>query len=261
MLDWRKFYEDRQTHYKEILRELGEHDDEYSRWYKSGGYGYDPIQARKWILEETSLSEFRGTCLDIGSGDGFWTWILSEWFHVTGIDPVEGGVELAEAIKKRLPKPIQRRVDFQVGDALDVKDVFDVVFCRAPSFFNYPIYKPTTPDMFDLDRSKLVKVWRENKYDEKIIAEKLKAYPPAESGPQTVQIYEQHWREYLEKMLSITNKVFIFILSTKEDYYGQYIGDTYNHDPEEIKHLFSEYGEHNVYIDSTNTYIVGELYK
>jgi SAM-dependent methyltransferase len=131
---WREFYAARQLHYAEIVKELGEHGDAYSEWYKSGGYGYDPRQSRIWLINETSLADFRGTCLDIGSGDGFWSWLLSEWYHVTGIDPVAGGVEVANVIKRRLPLTIQRRVEFIVGDALDAQNQYDVVFCRAPSF-------------------------------------------------------------------------------------------------------------------------------
>jgi len=159
---WRKFYRDRHIHYADILAELGEHDDAYSAWYRAGGYGYDPKESRLWLIKETSLPDFRGTCLDIGSGDGFWSWLLCEWFHVYGIDPVEGGVELANAVKKRLPLAMQHRVDFMVGDALEVTEQYDVVFCRAPSFFNYPIFKPFDLTMLDVDRARLGEVFRQN---------------------------------------------------------------------------------------------------
>ena len=62
-------------------------------------------------------------------------------------------------------------------------------------------------------------------------------------------------------MLSITRKLFVFILSTNRDYYGVYIGDTYNHDPDEVERLFAEYGNSRVRMDSTDTYIVGEIYR
>lgn len=257
--EWRAFYADRHRHYAEILKELGESNDAYSSWYRAGGYGYEPKQSRLWLINETSLPDYRGTCLDIGSGDGFWSWLLSEWYHVTGIDPVAGGVELANAIKRRLPATIQRRVDFIVGDALEVDDRYDVVFCRAPSFFNYPIFKPMSEDLLDLDRKRLCEVWAKTDPPD-VVAKKLAAYPPGSSFGRNHH-YAGHWQEYMDRMMSITGKLFVFILSTKRDYYGVYIGDTYNHDPAEVERLFAEYGQSRVRVDSTDTYVVGEIYK
>ncbi len=257
--EWRAFYANRVAHYAEILAELGEHNDEYSRWYKAGGYGYDPKESRRWVMRDTSIPDYRGTCLDIGSGDGFWTWILSEWFSVTGIDPVQGGVDLAEAIRRRLPRPIQNRTRFVVGDALDVTERYDVVFCRAPSFFNYPIYKPFDTSMLDLDRKRIMEVWR--KSDPTTAEARLAAYPAAPTGFADKPLYAGNWRQYLEAMLGITDKLFVFILSTHPDYYGLYMGDTYNHDPAEVERLFAEFGRSRVRMDSTNTYIVGEIYR
>jgi SAM-dependent methyltransferase len=258
---WRDFYANRQKHYAEILKELGEQNDAYSSWYRAGGYGYDPKSSRLWLINETSVSDFRGTCLDIGSGDGFWTWLLAEWFQVTGIDPVAGGVDLANAIRRRLPRTIQRRTRFIVGDALEVADTYDVIFCRAPSFFNYPIFKPFSPTMLDGDRKRLCEVWAESNPPE-VVAKKLAAYPKFTVDPGRAKWdYADKWRDYLKKMLSITGKLFLFILSTKQNYYGVYIGDTYNHDPDEVTRLFAEYGDSRVRMDSTNTYIVAEIYR
>lgn len=50
-----------------------------------------------------------------------------------------------------------------------------------------------------------------------------------------------------------------FILSRKKLLWA-YTGDTYNHDPEEVRKLFAEYGVSDVRIDSTETYIVAEIY-
>jgi len=257
-LRWREFYAARQLHYSEILKELGDHGDSYSEWYKSGGYGYDPRQSRTWLIKETSLADFRGRCLDIGSGDGFWSWLLSEWYYVVGIDPVAGGVELANAIKRRLPLTIQRRVDFVVGDALDVQDKYDVVFCRAPSFFNYPIYQEFDPAMLDLDRLRLREIYMKN--DPATADAKIAAYP-SPSSPTARHNYADKWREYLGKMMAMTTKLFVFILSTNKDYFGVYVGDTFNHDPKDVARLFAEFGTSRVTMDSTNTYVVGEIYK
>jgi SAM-dependent methyltransferase len=257
-LQWREFYALRMLHYAEILKELPSHGDDYTEWYRSGGYGYDPFQYRNWLLNETSLPDFRGTCLDIGSGDGFWSWLLSEWYHVTGIDPLAGGVELAQAIKRRLPLTLQRRVDFVVGDALEVQDTYDVVFCRAPSFFNYPIYRPFDPAMLDGDRARLRQLLIEN--DPATVDAKLAVYPKF-AGYSAQHQYAGNWQKYLEKLLAITNKLFVFILSTRKEFIGVYTGDTYNHDPEEVSRLFKEFGTSRVAMDSTGIWIVAELYK
>ena len=261
---WREFYEKRQLHYKEILRELGEADDDvYSDWYRSGGYGYDPQISRLQLINETSLADYRGTCLDIGSGDGFWSWLLSEWFHVTGIDPNAAGVELSNSIKQRLPLEIQHRVDFVVGDALLFKGKYDVVFCRAPGFFNFPIFKPFDLSMLDFDNARLREVYMKN--DPLTADAKIAAYPegPNKADPPKMEEFPDadKWREYLERMLALTGKLFVFILSTNPAYYGAYLGGTYNHDPDEVARLFAEYSPSRVRMDSTNTYIIAEIYK
>ena len=254
----RAFYTNRQEYNNEIFKELGEYSDHYSQWYKSGGFGDNLKNSRLWLLKETSLPDFRGSCLDVGSGDGFWSWILSEWYNVTGIEPSPGGVELSNAILKRLPQTIQRRTDFILGDALEVNDKYDVVFCRGPSFFNYPIYKPFTHEILDKDRARLRKIWKEI-YSKKEFETKIAAYPP--QLPIEKFIYADKWRDYLVKMLSITNKLFIFISATRKEYYGLFVGGSYYHDPKEIQLLFSEYGSSNVRMDSSNSYIVGEIYR
>lgn len=262
--EFRRFYANRVEEYRPILAELGDGDNGlYAQWYKAGGYGYDPVTERKWLYANTSLPDFRGTCLDIGSGDGFWTWLLAEWYAVIGIDPIVGGVALADAIRKRLPLPIQRRTRFVVGDALTVTEQYDVIFCRAPSFFNYPIYKPHDRALFDHDRSRLGQVWLDSGYTPEQVAEKIAAYPKWEAPNKPMEKYADKWREYLERMLAITRPggMFLFILSTKAKYYGTYIGDTYNHDPAEVERLFDYYGAHRVKMDTTGGYIVGEIYR
>jgi hypothetical protein len=117
-------------------------------------------------------------------------------------------------------------------------------------------------DQLDIDRKRLVEVWAETNPPE-VVAAKLAAYPkaPPPSAWKQPDAYANNWRSYLDKMLSITRGMFIFILSTKRDYYGVYIGDTYNHDPAEVERLFKEYGASRVRMDSTDTFIVGEIYR
>jgi SAM-dependent methyltransferase len=232
--------------------------DTYATWYKSGGYGYDPFKEREWILEETSLADYRGTCLDIGSGDGFWSVMLSEWYRVTGIDPSPAGIEVADAIKTRLPSKISRRIDYVLGDALEYDVKHDVVFCRAPSFLNYPVEPKYTPDMLDHDFSNLREVISRSDPDPESVDRKVREY--ASLGRKTDHPYANHFREYLEKMLSLTDRLFYFSMSTYEPY-DRFVGDTYCHDPEPLRKLFSEYGEARVFMDKTyNTYVVGEIH-
>jgi SAM-dependent methyltransferase len=246
-------------------------DDLYGQWYKSGGYSYNPLDSRDWLINETSLADLRGTCLDIGSGDGFWSILLSEWYHVTGIDPVVAGVEVANAIKGKLDPIISRRVDYVVGDALDYDVKHDVVFCRAPSFLNYPVEPNFSKDMLDLDLANFREVIARTDHDaervERRVLEYAKSggfpYPPP-PGVDVRSLADEHpyanrFRECLEQMLALTNKMFLFILSTSEPY-GRFVGSTYCHDPESIAKAFADYGDSHVRMCSDSTYIIGEIF-
>jgi hypothetical protein len=260
--DWREFYANRERNYADIIKELGERDDAYSNWYRKGGYGYEPKQSRKWLLTQTSLPDFRGTCLDIGSGDGFWSWLLSEWYHVTGVEPMPGVVDISNAIKRRLPQSIQRRVDFEVRDGLDVDRKYDVVFCRAPSFFNYPIFGEFNPNLLDPERKRLREFHAlKNPDSAEARTETYKSTALSAADVAYLHSYAGHWREYLEKMLSNTNKMFLFIMWTSPVHFGTYVGNTYCHDPVEVEKIFKQYGECSVRLDDDQAYVVGEIYR
>ena len=233
----------------------------YANWYTTGGYGYDPTQMRNWLVARTEIGRgaaWEGTCLDIGSGDGFWTWILSEFYQTTGIEPCVEAVQLSNAIKGKLGGPIAERTDFIIGDALEVEDKYDVIFCRAPSFLNYPINKPFSKDLLDLDRKKLFGVWRKH-YPPEIAQQKIDRYPPANISDDYVWEYADKAKDYFKKMIDITGKYFIFILSTQEAFYGEYLGDTYNHDPQDVYEALKEHGDARVKV--VDGYIVAELIK
>lgn len=71
-----------------------EKDALHWRWYKNSMYGYRS-------LVDHSLEPFKatdlGTVLDIGSGDGLVdSLLIDKGFSVTGVEPVERGVEIAE---------------------------------------------------------------------------------------------------------------------------------------------------------------------
>jgi SAM-dependent methyltransferase len=254
-LDWRRFYEDREHHYATFADELGDHpDDGYLEWYRRGGYGYDPRESRLWLCDHTSLPDFRGTCLDVGSGDGFWSVLLSEWYHVYGVDPSPGGIELANAIKKRLPSKIADRIDCFRGDALEVTERYDVVFCRAPSFFNYPAEGRFDNSMYDWDRSNLRQVFEAE--NPETADQRVREYPRFSLGDGH-EPYAGEFRSNLERMLAATKKLFVFIISSHPLMYGKYYGDTYAHDPASIDRVFGDYGRSSVKVVSN--YIVAEI--
>ena len=254
------FYCDREKHYKEISKELSAAETDYSKHYTGGGYGYNPRESRSWLASHTSLPNIGGSCLDVGAGDGFWSWILSEWCEVTGIEPDEGSVEFSNAIKKRLHPHMQRRTKFIVGDALEVEQKYDAVFCRAPSFLNYPLNKPFSPSLLDVDREKIKWAWLNlNLYSPEKTSELLENYPKSSMDIRGEFCeYENKGHEYFEKMISIANKYFVFILSSKPEFYGEYLGDTYNHDPKDIEAALAKYGTTNIRL--VDGYIVAEVF-
>ena len=272
-----KFYVDRKQHYKEITEEIKLTQQNQPKsgtrhiadcenthnWYLSGGWGYDPTWARSWILNDLSLPLYAGgTCLDVGSGDGFWSWILSEWCDVTGVDPAATSIMLSEAVRKRLHPDIQSRTKFAAIDALEVEEKYDVVFCRAPSFLNYPIGKPFSMDLLDWGRKRLEYCWLHiNRYQPQKVKEMLSEYGSPADRPMIKEHIKEHadnGLRYLDKMLAITNKYFVFVLSSKPQFYGQYLGDTYNHDPQDLIPVLNKYGEVN--IRNERGYTIAEVF-
>ena len=255
-----EFYKNIGSNYEEIIASNdidAKSNGTYANWYATGGYGYEPAASRDWLIKNTSIGTglgWGGTCLDIGSGDGFWTWILSEFYNTTGIEPCVEAVDLSGAIRKRLDPEMRSRTSFIAGDALEVDEKYDFIFCRAPSFLNYPINKPFSEDLLDLDRKKLFGLWRETNSKEKA-QELIDRYPP--TGSLSGGKYADKANEYFEKMISITNKYFLFILSTKEEFYGEYLGDTYNHDPDDVYEALIRHG--NASVKVVDGYIVAEL--
>ena len=102
------------------------------KFYLDGGFGYDPKWAKSFIEERTSLANGSGRLLDLACGDGFWAFILAEWFDVTGEDLSPGGIFMArkKAREENLP------VSFELIDSLETSDQYDVVFARGPSFWS-----------------------------------------------------------------------------------------------------------------------------
>lgn len=128
----------------------GEHYEEFSRYwqkfekvdlsdlnatdkfYLDGGFKYKPAKGRAFIINRTTLAKESGSLLDLGCGDGFWSFILAEWYEVTGEDLSKGGIYMAR--KKALEHNL--KIDFVLTDSLLEEKRYDVVFTRAPSFFS-----------------------------------------------------------------------------------------------------------------------------
>ena len=260
-----KVYKHKKKHYKKILKEANiQIDDFWSQWYNSGGYGYDKNNALdeflllSYLWDDNRSSEL--TCLDVGSGDGFWSLILSHFYKVTGIDPVESAVYLSNQYKKQFKSPI-KEVEFITGDALThVPDKkYDVCFCRAPQFFNYPMTKKFNKKIKDVGYKKLFDYWMRTT-DKKSANQLIKRYNSRGQQDAVDQYihYSNNAREYLSHLVSITNECLIFIMSSKKKYYRTYLGGTYNHHPDDVRKLFSEFGEVSVvhYMDAL---IVAEI--
>jgi SAM-dependent methyltransferase len=111
----------------------------YDRHYAQGGFRHEERRPhwRDWVqrhyVEEFGLRSGE-RILDIPSGDGFWSSVLTELgFDVVGIDLSRGGVEVA---RNRYPG-----IEFLVGDAEEELAVeeqgFDVVFSRGISHLHH----------------------------------------------------------------------------------------------------------------------------
>jgi 16S rRNA G527 N7-methylase RsmG len=259
-------YNNKLDYYKKILEEAKKNnikiDDYWSNWYNTGGYEYNLLKMRNELIEIVpEITQHRGTCLDIGSGDGFWSWILAEWYNVTGIEPVSSCVYLSNKLKNVLCKQTQYNTRFIEADALTYKPNFkyDVIFCRAPNFFNYPMIDEYSDDLKDVGCNRLYNYWKQTQTPE-IATELIKRYDER-IDYDTVEQFRHNAnnaRKYLEHLIGMTNKYFIFILSSKEEFYGKYLGHTYNHHPDDVYKLFSEFGKARV--RHINGYIYGEIY-
>ena len=97
------------------------------------------------------IPEEKKTLIDVGCGDGVWSIVLSNHFNVTGIDNSEQGIINA----KNWAKKFNKNINFICGDIKDIKEKYDVVFCRCPSFFGgyepeHPIFKKFLPIVLNL---------------------------------------------------------------------------------------------------------------
>ena len=95
---------------------------------------------------------------------------------MTGIEPVDSAVYLSNEYKKKFKAPINE-TQFIVGDALThiPERKYDVTFCRAPQFFNYPMTEKYNPDLKDKGYKKLFDYWMRTT-DKKSAQKMIKRY-------------------------------------------------------------------------------------
>ncbi len=261
-----KSYNNKLYYYKKILEDANNNNikiDEYwSNWYNTGGYEYDLLKMRNELISIIpSIIDYRGSCLDIGSGDGFWSWILAEWYDVTGIEPVSSCVYLCNKLKDLLSNHTKINTNFIEGDVLlySPANKYDILFCRAPNFFNYPMLSEYSDDLKDEGCKRLYDYWRNTQTPQ--IAQELIDRYNERIDYDTVEQFKHNAnnaRNYLKHLIGMTKKYFVFILSSKEEFYGKYLGHTYNHHPDDVYKLFSEFGQARV--RHINGYIYGEIY-
>jgi hypothetical protein len=114
-------------------------------------------------------------------------------------------------------------------------------------------------DLKDVGCKRLYEYWRQTQTP-KVAEDLIKRYDER-IDYDTVEQFKynaNNARKYLKHLIGMTNKYFLFILSSKEEFYGKYLGHTYNHDPKDVYKLFSEFGKARV--RHINGYIYGEIY-
>ncbi len=120
---------------------------DYDQFYgERGGF---KAASREWLVENTDLARGSGSLLDAGCGNGEWSMLLAEWYHVTGIDLSSEGIAKAREARDASGFT-HEQLNFRCGDVLDVSgEIWDVIFCRAPSFLNLPCEHPALRANFE----------------------------------------------------------------------------------------------------------------
>lgn len=128
---------------------------DYNKFY------YDHMKENKFVYKFDWCKSFINTyietpresqtLLDVGCGDGVWSIVLSDKFNVTGIDNSKVGIENAIHFSKIHKK----NINFICDDIENIKDKYDVVFCRCPEFFggyapDDPVFKKFIPIVLNL---------------------------------------------------------------------------------------------------------------
>lgn len=117
---------------------------------------YDPGWCKRFIQERTSLPRTRGTLADVGSGNGIWSAVLSQWHDVTGLDNSEAGIRIA-----RERHGTRSNLRFELCDIKKATGLYDTVFARGPEFFGsyapeHPVFQEFLPYVMRLCRRRLV---------------------------------------------------------------------------------------------------------
>lgn len=195
----------------------------YDKFYEEGGFGYSE-HLEEWIFDNVFEGKYEkdASLLDAGCGDGFWSFLLSSRFNVTGIDTSHSGIKMA---LKKSRKYKTKNIDFICGDALEVRGCFDIIFCRAISCLNLPpqnlLFKENMQKLFSLCKKELIYI------------------------------------QYTQKPYGRWDESNLFDKDSDSKTY--YNSKWYYHDPEELYKVFSQLG--NAEVRDIDSYIVGKIKK
>lgn len=133
---------------------------DYNEFYKDHAdqnkFVYKFDWCKSWIKQYIDIPEKKINLLDVGCGDGVWSIVLSDYYNVTAIDNSEQGIINA----KNWANKYNKNINFICGDIKDIKEKYDVVFCRCPSFFGgygpeHPVFKKFLPIVMNLCKKTL----------------------------------------------------------------------------------------------------------
>ena len=198
---------------------------DYEDFYRDGGFNYNQHteKYKKWLFEKTSINSYNKDCtvLDVGCGDGFWSFLLASKFNVTGIDISKAGIDVAN---KKVTNLNIKNINFVCGNALEIEQKFDLIFCRGPSFLNLP---PS---------------------DERFVENLKKMLSICNLGLIYIQSTKKPYGRW--------SKSSLFDERADSEYYNS---RWYYHDPDELEKLFGKFGDAKV--RDIDSYIVAEIHK
>ena len=111
----------------------------------------------------------------------------------------------------------------------------------------------------DKNNERLYEYWKKTQ-DEKTAKQLIERNETRENFDSVEQFKDCAGKaeQYLEYLLQHGKKYFVFILSTKKEYYGKYLGSTYCHNPDDVYKVFSKFGKCNTKVVD-NSYLYAEI--
>ncbi len=107
------------------------------------------------IINNNFINNYE-TLIDVACGDGIWSIVLSDFFHVTGVDNSYQAIINANILKNKYSK----NINFICDDIKNINGKYDIVFCRGPEFIggyspDDNIFKNFIPKLIELCKKKL----------------------------------------------------------------------------------------------------------